>query len=120
MILNVEQIPATFDILNAIPFDILTAIVTFIASYVVLKFRVKSLEKTNSSQETKITLMEKSITNNKDNFYRTREKDIKELDRKREDLKDEIHELNMKTTKIHVIVQTIKENIDNCSYCKKT
>ena len=103
--------------LSSIPFNVLSAIVAFIASYTVIKYKIKHMEDVNKKQTIDIENIKAAALENKDTYFKVREKDLKSTDEKfrhvehrREQLKDvftkQIHEMDKKITEIHTIIVT--------------
>jgi hypothetical protein len=95
----------------------ITAIVTFIGTYSVLKYEVKQIKRVNGKQSLEIEKLKASHLENKDSFFKTRERDQRAInekfehtDFKREQLKDvlttQIHAMDKKITEIHTIIVT--------------
>lgn len=103
--------------LSSIPFNVLSAIAAFIASYTVMKYKIKHMEDVNKKQTLDIENIKAVAQENKDTFFKVREKDMKntdekfkEVEAKRELLKDaftrQIHDMDKKITEIHTIIVT--------------
>ncbi len=103
--------------LSSIPFNVLSAIVAFIASYTVIKYKIKHMEGVNKKHGLDIKEIKAAALENKDSFFRVREKDqkltdekFKDVEERREQLKDvftkQIHEMDKKITEIHTIIVT--------------
>ena len=103
--------------LSTIPVYMITAIVTFIGSYSVLKYEIKQIKRTNGKQSLEIEKLKALHAENKDSFFKTRERDQRAMnekfeytDHKREQLKDalttQMHAMDKKITEIHTIIVT--------------
>ena len=96
--------------LNTIPAFIVTAFVTFVSSYAVMKNRINYLERQNVKQELKIVTMEKTVTKNREDFYRVRERDLINTDEKRDELIKKMHAMDVKIAEILTIIKSKKDN----------
>lgn len=100
------------ELLSTVPASVIFAFISFVAAWAVSKYKISNLEE-------KVKMLEKLRSEDKDTFFKVREKDNRENeDRfhesnfKRELLKDtmtaQIHQIDKKLTEIITIVSSKK------------
>lgn len=107
--------------LSLIPMNVISAFIAFAASYSVMSHKVKLLEAKVAEQKAELKKYEALRLEDKDNFFKVREKDERRIDEKfqdvdfkREKLKDtlvaQMHTMDKKITEIHAIIVNHKNN----------
>ena len=109
------------ELFSSLPISMLFAFIAFVSSWAVSKHKISSLEKQVDRQNKEIETLKALRAEDKDTFFKTREKDDKatndkfaEVDFKREKLKDDLtrhfHTMDKKITEIHTIVTQLNTN----------
>jgi len=103
------------ELFSSLPISFLFAFIAFVSSWAVSKHKISSLEKQVDRQNKEIETLKALRAEDKDTFFKTREKDDKvindkfaEVDYKRELVKDQFtaqfHKMDKTLTEIHTIV----------------
>ena len=106
--------------LSNVPLPLIMSISSFLGSYALIKYRMKHVEDINKEQKMEIEQTRTTVAENKDIFFKIREKDqvaverrFQDVDNKRELLKDilteKIHDIDKKVSEIHAIIVVTKK-----------
>jgi hypothetical protein len=79
--------------LNNIPYSLISGAVAFVSSYAVVRYQINNLKQSVLELKKTVDKNELEVKN-----------EIKEVDIKREQLKDMVHSIDKKVTEIHAVI----------------